>query len=136
MRHDHRLRQALFRGRVGVLAYYDSADRRAAFRAYLDAGRVGAVNLELRPVAIIATAAASQKRFEVGETKLIFSRRETAEAKISLLIRPGGSAESAEWRALVGAFPLDAHYTGARDRLGRLLSDHAGRRFESYVSHV
>src|SRR5262245_34473158 len=104
MRHNHRLRQALFRGRIGVLDYYDSADRRAAFRSYLDASRVGALNLELRSVTIIITAAAARhERFVVGEDQMIFSRCETAEPEIALLIRPGGSAESAEHCVPVGA---------------------------------
>src|SRR5262249_8322979 len=102
-RHDYRLREAGFGGLIGVLNDGDSADRRAAFRSDFDAGHIGALNLELRPVAVITAAAPRQKRREVGKAQPVLSRRETAEVEIALLVRLGRGARQAEIHALANA---------------------------------
>src|SRR5262245_5041567 len=96
MRHDYRLREAGFRGLIGVFDDGDPADRRAAFRPDFDAGHVGALNLELRPVAVITAAATRQKRREVGKAQQVLPGHETAEVEIPLLIRPGHGSRRAE----------------------------------------
>src|SRR5262245_886263 len=125
MRDDDRLREAGFGGLIGVLDDGEPADRRAAFRSDFDAGHIGALNLELRPVAVITAAAARQKRREVDQAQPVLPRREAAEMENALLVRPGRGARRAEIDALAGASVSRIDHTSARNRFARLVINDA-----------
>ena len=133
MRHDHCLREAGFCGLIGVLDYGDAADRRAPFRSDLDTGHIGALNLEPRSVAVMIGGGACQKRRDVGKTQLVYSRSETADVEIALVIRLGRPAKSAQTHTLFGALDFDTYHAGARNRLASFVINDAAQRFISLL---
>src|SRR5262245_52039420 len=133
MRHDHRLQEAGFGGLIGVLDDGDPADRRAAFRSDFDAGHVGALNLELRPVAVITAAAPRQTRREVGKAQPVLSRHEAAEVEIALLVRLWAADRHAESYDLARASGFRIDHRSARNRLARFIINDAPRRFIAFL---